>query len=181
MAYFGHWIGSELSHPIRDCEAQILSLQVSYTELRCNSYKKPKWRSCFSLSDHIDSPNCVSDWTYNDAYILSTYSNVIVKHVSLVSILNYKPFHISFECRCFIKKWPQKARIPCTTQFKLKGFSVTKTLIDTRGKPWFNVLDMGLNYKEHIFRPQFLKTSNLIAKITFLLQNLEDTSNISIS
>ena len=50
-----------MSHPVHSCKSRRLAFHVSESELRCKIYERSKWS--FSLSDHIEPPNCFYYWT----------------------------------------------------------------------------------------------------------------------
>lgn len=86
----------ELVHPINNCESRrnYMLFQVSKSELRCQSFKRSKWKSfscmCFKNSHKVLLPN-----------VLKTEPRTIFLfwitswHMSfLMFVLNYKPGHI---------------------------------------------------------------------------------------
>ena len=64
------------------------------------SYNRSKQGFSFSWNDHIETHNCVSYWTWNGVYILNASSNLIVRSVYLVPILNNMLCQVPLECRC---------------------------------------------------------------------------------
>lgn len=77
-----------LSHSVGHCESQRPSIKFHDQSIDSKVIRVQSKDS--SLSDQIGTPNCVPFWTYNNNYIGSIQSNLIITHVFLVTIHVYK-------------------------------------------------------------------------------------------
>lgn len=77
-----------------DCR---LELQFTFPNsgLGCKGYKKSRLNFSLPLNGHIGHPNCVDCSVYGGIYKFNTIpSNLIMTHIYMLSIPNYKPCHI---------------------------------------------------------------------------------------
>ena len=97
-------LNQKLSHPFGSCDSCRFIISNFKFGVEVQSYRRSTRRFRFFWSNDVDPSNHVNKQTYSSYYIMSTYSDLIVTHIFLAFILNYKPCHIPLEYRYPIKK-----------------------------------------------------------------------------